>query len=133
MMRRRSGGPIRQDIIERDENHCMAPGCTSRGRLEVHWIIPESDGGTDRGWNLITVCRGHQKILEAGFSRVRGRAPHDLYWDIGIREDGTPLLRTHGNLIIERAGLAVEQNRPPADDHVSDACSLAATAGCAPV
>ena len=110
-MRRRSSSPVRLDIIERDENHCTAPGCSSRGALEVYRIIPESEGGTDQEWNLTTVCRGHRKILEAGYSKVRGRAPHALYWDIGIGEDGIPLLRTHGNLIIERRG----QPSRPAD------------------
>ena len=41
--------------------HCAAPGCTSQRWLEIHHIVPVSQGGRDEISNLTTLCHAHHK------------------------------------------------------------------------
>ncbi|NNF87899.1 MAG: hypothetical protein HKM97_05200, partial [Acidimicrobiia bacterium] len=45
-------------------------GCTSRYRLEIHHIIPRSQGGTHDLENLTTLCWWHHHIA------IHGRGHH---------------------------------------------------------
>jgi len=74
-------------VVVRDGWRCMAPGCRSfgSGKLHVHHIEHRSAGGPDAGWNLVTLCSGHHLgLLHRGFIRVRGRAPDELIWEMGV-------------------------------------------------
>lgn len=54
-----------QQIISLDLNKCRRKGCRIKSNLEVHHIIPRSQGGPDDEWNLITLCREcHRAITE---------------------------------------------------------------------
>ena len=81
--------PDRRDdrFFVRDGWRCAAPGCSSRRNLELHHIVYRSRGGSDDGWNLITLCCFHHRCGEHGFCMsVRGRAPTGLTWRLG-RDD----------------------------------------------
>jgi len=64
---------LRRAIIHRDANRCAADGCNSRNRLQIHHIIPWSDGGPTDPDNLITLCWYHHHIVshQHGFEIYR--------------------------------------------------------------
>jgi hypothetical protein len=79
-------------IIERDGYRCAVPGCTSRRNLHDHHLTFRSAGGSDAPENRVALCAfHHQRCLHAGLLRVRGRAPHELVFELGVRP-GTPPL-----------------------------------------
>ncbi len=64
---------LRRAIIHRDGNTCTGDGCPSTHRLQVHHIIPWSQGGTTDPDNLITLCWFHHQIIvhQRGFQPYR--------------------------------------------------------------
>ncbi|MGH8949398.1 MAG: HNH endonuclease, partial [Acidimicrobiia bacterium] len=64
---------LRRAIIHRDGNTCTADGCPSTHRLQVHHIIPWSQGGPTDPDNLITLCWYHHQIVihQRGFQAYR--------------------------------------------------------------
>ena len=59
---RTSIGPsIRRAVLARDDG-CTVEGCISTYRLEVHHIIPVSQGGTHAPENLTTLCWWHHHV-----------------------------------------------------------------------
>lgn len=42
-----------------DKHKCRKWGCGIENGVEVHHIIPRSQGGPDKEWNLITLCSFH--------------------------------------------------------------------------
>jgi hypothetical protein len=91
----REPGAHRPDpVIERDGYRCGVPGCTSRRSLHDHHVTFRSAGGTDAPENRVTLCAfHHQRCLHAGLLRVRGRAPDQLVFELGVRPGSTPLAR----------------------------------------
>ena len=81
----------------------MVPGCSARHGLEVHHIEFLSAGGSDEDWNKASICHGHHRMIHEGVIRLRGRAPHDLYWELGCRPDGPPLMRLKGDRILAKS------------------------------
>ena len=49
---------LRRAVLARDDG-CVVDGCTSNHRLEVHHIIPQSQGGTHQADNLAALCWYH--------------------------------------------------------------------------
>ncbi len=73
-------------IYSRDGWQCMAPGCTSRCRMDDHHIVYRADRGSNEPANQITLCRFHHQRGEHGrYARVRGTAPLGLVWRLGTR------------------------------------------------
>jgi hypothetical protein len=64
---------LRRTIINRDGNTCTADGCDSRHRLQIHHVIPWSEGGRTNQENLITLCWFHHQIVvhQRGFQPYR--------------------------------------------------------------
>jgi len=92
----------RYRIFERDGWRCRVPGCTSRANLNVHHIVFRSRGGGSKDSNLVTLCVGHhQRGIHDGRVRCNGTAPDDLWWELGLRPSGPPLLRCRGDRIIK--------------------------------
>ena len=70
----------------RRDEYCRVPGC-SRLAAQAHHIIHVSQGGTDDPWNLVGVCAAHHLCIHCGWVRVSGRAPDQLVWELGEREE----------------------------------------------
>ncbi len=64
---------LRRAILHRDGNTCTGDGCPSTHRLQIHHIIPWSEGGTTDPENLITLCWYHHQIVvhQRGFQPYR--------------------------------------------------------------
>ena len=64
---------LRRAILHRDGNTCRADGCPNTHRLQIHHIIPWSQGGTTNPENLITLCWFHHQIVvhQRGFQPYR--------------------------------------------------------------
>jgi hypothetical protein len=58
--------PLRRFILHRDGG-CTADNCTSLYRLEVHHVIPWSEGGPTDPENLTTLCWFHHHVVVHGF------------------------------------------------------------------
>jgi 5-methylcytosine-specific restriction endonuclease McrA len=68
----------------RDGWRCMAPGCTSRQRMDSHHIHYRSRQGSNELWNLLTLCAyHHQQGEHGGYAQVRGQAPNGVLWRLG--------------------------------------------------
>lgn len=78
---------LRRAILHRDGNVCAADGCQSRYRLQVHHLVPWSEGGTTDPNNLVTLCWYHHQVVvhQLGYTpyrhpdhgRIRFRHPPD--------------------------------------------------------
>lgn len=53
---------LRRSVLHRDGNRCAIDGCGSRNRLQIHHIIPWSQGGTTDPENLLTLCWYHHHV-----------------------------------------------------------------------
>lgn len=69
---------MREQVFARDQCRCQVPGCRATRFLEVHHIIPQSQGGPHALWNLLLVCDGHHRALHDGLLFMSGRAPLDV-------------------------------------------------------
>lgn len=56
---------VRRHVLARDGG-CAADGCHSRYRLQVHHILPRSQGGTHHPHNLVTLCWYHHHVVVHG-------------------------------------------------------------------
>ncbi|HET7846202.1 MAG TPA: HNH endonuclease [Acidimicrobiia bacterium] len=64
---------LRRATIHRDGNRCVADGCQSRNRLQIHHLQPWSEGGSTDAENLITLCWFHHQVVvhQRGFTVYR--------------------------------------------------------------
>ena len=53
---------IRRAVLLRD-GKCRVPGCARRKGLQVHHLLPRSQGGSDDIANLAAVCPAHHRLL----------------------------------------------------------------------
>ena len=53
---------IRREVLSRDRHRCTAPGCDRTRYLEVHHIVPRSQGGTNEPENLTTLCSSCHRL-----------------------------------------------------------------------
>jgi hypothetical protein len=73
------------EIFERDRWRCTVPACTARRNLHRHHIVYRSHQGPDDPWNLTTLCAWHHQRGAHGTGlKVRGRAPDDLVFELGL-------------------------------------------------
>jgi hypothetical protein len=86
--------PRPDPVFERDGWRCAVPGCTSRASLHDHHVHFRSAGGSDDPANRVALCAFHHlRCLHAGRLRIRGRAPHALLFELGLRPGAPPLAR----------------------------------------
>src|SRR5882762_5487074 len=79
-------------VLARDRGFCQVPGC-SRAATQVHHIEYRSAGGSDEEGNLVGLCAAHHLHgVHLGYIRVRGKAPHGLRWQLGVRLGAAPLV-----------------------------------------
>jgi 5-methylcytosine-specific restriction endonuclease McrA len=53
-------------IIHRVGTICCYPNCKETVALDVHHILPRSEGGTNRDGNLIVLCPTHHRLADRG-------------------------------------------------------------------
>jgi len=70
-------------ILERDHWQCRVPGCRAVSSLHTHHIVFRSRGGGDEPENLVVLCDWHHRALHEGWIRCVGKAPDELYWELG--------------------------------------------------
>jgi hypothetical protein len=81
-------------VFERDGWRCTVPGCAARRNLQSHHVIFRSAGGPDTLENQTTLCAFHHlRGVHADVVRISGRAPDELWYELGARPDGAPLAR----------------------------------------
>jgi 5-methylcytosine-specific restriction endonuclease McrA len=54
---------LRRAVLTRDQRRCRVPGCTHATFVDVHHIVPRSEGGPNQPTNLVTLCGGHHRAL----------------------------------------------------------------------
>jgi hypothetical protein len=80
----------RRDVLHRDGGKCTVPRCRSARFIEIHHIVPRSEGGSHDASNLTSLCDGHHIALHAGTMMLSGRAPN-----ITVRFADDPHVKTH--------------------------------------
>ncbi len=53
-------------MINKVSTRCCYPNCRESISLEVHHIIPRSEGGTNKENNLIVLCNNHHHLADRG-------------------------------------------------------------------
>jgi hypothetical protein len=105
-------------VIERDGYLCAIPGCSSRRSLHDHHVIFRSARGSNQSWNRLTLCAfHHQRCVHARFLRIRGRAPDELVFELGLRPGAPPLVRYRSGDVV----LGPRQDIGLPSVHLSDA------------
>lgn len=86
---------VRQAVLERDGYECRFCGMENEDHkeensagLDVHHIIPRSDGGNDSMRNLVALCRSCHRTMES----LHGQAMGELN-DTGLSEERVFALR----------------------------------------
>ena len=54
---------MRREVLMRDRYRCRVRGCGHAGFLELHHIVPRSEGGENRPENLVTLCASCHRLL----------------------------------------------------------------------
>lgn len=93
-------------VLNRDNYRCSMPGCTSYRNLQAHHMIYRSFGGSDDMENQTALCSSHHQydVHGNGRTRVRGRAPYALRFDLPVGSWRS------GDVRIERARMEQTQD-----------------------
>ena len=57
---------VRQAVLTRDHDRCSLPTCRNTLWIDVHHIIPKSQGGSHQESNLLSLCGQHHRLLHDG-------------------------------------------------------------------
>jgi hypothetical protein len=57
---------LRRAILARDQHRCSVPGCMNATFLDLHHILPRSEGGDNVLANLHTLCGAHHRAVHRG-------------------------------------------------------------------
>jgi hypothetical protein len=57
---------VRRAVLARDQHRCRVPGCTHATFLDIHHVIPRSEGGSNDPENVITICGAHHRATHRG-------------------------------------------------------------------
>jgi hypothetical protein len=92
---------LRRAVSARDAG-CRFPGCTHHRWTDAHHIRHWAHGGETSAANLVSLCRGHHRLVhEGGFRVDRGADGEPRFW----RPDGS---------LIERSPALRPRRRSPA-------------------
>jgi hypothetical protein len=82
---------LRRAVLRRDEHRCRAPGCQHATFVDVHHLVPRSDGGGNTADNLLTLCAAHHRALHRGELLIHGNPSTSLGFFHAV---GTPYGRS---------------------------------------
>jgi hypothetical protein len=57
---------VRRAVLARDQHRCRVPGCTHVTFLDIHHVVPRSEGGSNDPKNTITICGAHHRAIHRG-------------------------------------------------------------------
>jgi HNH endonuclease len=57
---------VRRAILQRDHHRCGVPGCRNAVFLDIHHIVPRSEGGSNDPANLHSICGAHHRAVHRG-------------------------------------------------------------------
>jgi hypothetical protein len=57
---------VRRAVLARDRHRCRVPGCTHATFLDLHHVVPRSEGGSNDPRNLIGMCSAHHRATHRG-------------------------------------------------------------------
>jgi hypothetical protein len=57
---------VRRAVLARDRHRCRVPGCTHATFLDIHHVVPRSEGGSNDPANIITLCGAHHRASHRG-------------------------------------------------------------------
>jgi hypothetical protein len=57
---------VRRAVLQRDQHRCCVPGCRNATFLDLHHIVPRSQGGPNDAENLCTLCGAHHRAAHRG-------------------------------------------------------------------
>jgi hypothetical protein len=77
---------LRRAILHRDHHRCCVPGCKSSTFLDLHHIVPRSEGGSNDPSNLLDLCGAHHRAVHRGHLIIE-RGPSGLRF---LHADGRP-------------------------------------------
>jgi len=119
---------VKEYVKHRDSNKCVICGSTSN--LEVHHVVPRSEGGTDIPDNLVTLYHScHMKVHEKGI-----KVPVKQYQQVGVLNTAMPYIIGKLNSLdtIERVTTVpsyrvfeCRKNNEGPKEHWYDACCVA--------
>lgn len=84
---------VRKTVLERQEHQCLFCGVSDEAHrerysngLDVHHVIPRSDGGSDTPDNLAALCRSCHKTLESVHARAMDNVTSESTYSPEIAE-----------------------------------------------
>jgi hypothetical protein len=57
---------LRRAVLTRDQHRCRVPGCTHATFVDVHHVLPRSEGGCNEAFNLLVLCSAHHRAAHRG-------------------------------------------------------------------
>ncbi len=57
---------LRRAVLRRDGGRCQVPGCRHATFVDVHHLVPRSNGGRHSAENLVTLCSAHHRAIHRG-------------------------------------------------------------------
>jgi 5-methylcytosine-specific restriction endonuclease McrA len=102
---------VRRRVIRRDGGRCVVPGCRQGVFIDVHHVVPRSEGGNHDPDTLVVLCSAHHRALHRGQLLVEGRISTGLIFrhadgttygqslrplEIGLHEEAFRALRAMG-------------------------------------
>jgi hypothetical protein len=57
---------MRRAVLARDQHRCRVPGCNHATYVDVHHVVPRSEGGRNEPANLLTLCGAHHRAAHRG-------------------------------------------------------------------
>jgi hypothetical protein len=57
---------VRRAVLARDQHRCRVPGCRNATFLDIHHVVPRSEGGSNDPENIITICGAHHRATHRG-------------------------------------------------------------------
>jgi len=64
---------VRRLVMRRDHGRCVVPGCRQHVFVDIHHLVPRSDGGEHDPDTLVVLCSAHHRALHRGQLIVEGR------------------------------------------------------------
>jgi hypothetical protein len=69
---------VRREVTRRDGGRCVVPGCKNAVFLDVHHVVPRSEGGDHDPDRLVLLCGAHHRAQHRGQLVVAGRVSTGL-------------------------------------------------------